>query len=529
VTVPLARAAAYVILAALAVLILVTFRDYGISWDEWLQNSYGEKLLAYYASGLEDKSAFTFGNLFLYGGFFDLTAALLNLVSPFGVYETRHLLGGLIFLAGLVGGWKLARLLAGERAGLIALACLGTTPLLYGHGFINPKDSPLAWLAIWTTYFACKILATPGRPGWSTVVGFGVSLGLTVGTRVIGLVYVFYLLGVFTLAATAYLLRGDTFTTVLGRASASAPRLGVACFIAGGVMAVFWPWSVQEPGNLLGALHAFTHFAFYPLVLWNFDLIPADHMPQIYLPGLLTLQLPEYVLVGLPAALAASLLTWRRRLIGIFATPSAQQYLLVTGSALAPIAGYLVMDPTVYNGLRHFLFVVPPLVILGAIGLDKLLTWAALKHRLAGMALAGLLVLGLARQGTLMARLHPYEYVSYNSLIGGIAGAENRFELDYWGTTLAESARGLAAYLNAQPSLGLSGDEPVRVFVCGDRTSAEPFLPADVELTEVLAEAQFYMGMTAVHCAGYDTPGQIIIEVQRMGVTLGYVRDLRRP
>src|SRR3954471_20795626 len=84
------------IFAVLAIVILTTFRDYGISWDEQLQNTYGEKLLSYYVSGFKDRSAFSYINLFLYGGFFDLLAALLNLVSPFETYETRHLLGGAI-------------------------------------------------------------------------------------------------------------------------------------------------------------------------------------------------------------------------------------------------------------------------------------------------------------------------------------------------------------------------------------------------------------------------------------------------
>ena len=46
----------------------------------------------------------------------------------------------------------------------IALVCLAATPLLYGHGFINPKDSPFAWLTLWALYYACRILANPDAP-----------------------------------------------------------------------------------------------------------------------------------------------------------------------------------------------------------------------------------------------------------------------------------------------------------------------------------------------------------------------------
>ena len=58
--------------AALAVLVLATFRDYGISNDEEVQHVYGQKLLDFYLSGFADRSAFEYRNLYLYGGFFDM-------------------------------------------------------------------------------------------------------------------------------------------------------------------------------------------------------------------------------------------------------------------------------------------------------------------------------------------------------------------------------------------------------------------------------------------------------------------------
>jgi len=519
--------AAMVVFACIALVILLTFRDYGISWDEQLQNTYGGKLLDYYTSGFADRSAFSYINLFLYGGFFDLTAALLNLVSPFGVYETRHLLGGVIFLLGLWGAWKLTALLAGERAALIALVCLATTPLLYGHGFINPKDSPLAWLGIWTTYFACRFLAASDAkqsPSWGVVLGFAISLGLTVGTRVVGIVYLGYLAGVFVAAAIARYFAGETMDILMQRMRTNAVPLTAAIVLAAAVMGLVWPWSVQGPLNVVVAFRSFANFAFYPNVLWNGALIPADHMPLTYLPGLVLLQLPEYVLLGLMAAAILAARALSRNVLTLFAAPLAQQYFYVVCTFAVPLLGYLVMQPTVYNGLRHFLFIVPPLVILGAIGLDRVFSFFMHRHRVTGIVLAGLLALFAMRQVMLMAGLHPYQYVAYNRLIGGIEGAQNRFELDYWGTTLAESARGLAAYMEKNPAAGGS----VKVFACGDRMSVEPFLPPGAAYTEDLNEADFYLGMTGVHCLEFaQRPGRVVFEVMRLGVPLGYVRDLR--
>lgn len=512
---------AFALLAILTAIVFATFGDYGISWDEWLQNTYGIKLLGYYRSGLTDLEAFDFSNLFLYGGFFDLTAAVVNLFSPFAEYDTRHLLGGLIFVAGVFGGWKLTRLLAGERAALIAVVFLATTPLLYGHAFINPKDSPLAWLGIWTAYFACRILGAEGKIPWATVIGFGVSLGLTLGTRVIGLVYLYYLIFVLAVAAVARLFAGQPFSAIWPRVKLAALPLASGLVIAIAVMAVFWPWSVEKPGNFFGALGAFEHFAFTPLVLWDGRLIRGNELPLTYLPGLLLLQLPEYVLLGLIPAALVGLNAALRNVLTVFADRRAQQYLYLTCAALGPIAADLLMDPTLYNGIRHFLFVVPPLAISAAIGFDHVIGFAMRKHRAVGAALAVALVLVCARQAVMLARLHPYEYLSYNSLAGGIKGAINRFELDYWGITLKESAQSLSDYVKD------SNGPPVKVFGCGDRVSTLTFLPPGTELTEEIDKAELYLAMTGVKCLDPTQPGRVVHEVKRLGVTLGYTLDLR--
>jgi hypothetical protein len=52
-----------------------------------------------------------------------------------------------------------------------------------------------------------------------------------------------------------------------------------------------------------------------------------------------------------------------------------------------------------------------------------------------------LLIAALAFPGIYStAKLYPYEYVYYNALVGGPAGAADRYELDYWRISLREMA-----------------------------------------------------------------------------------------
>ena len=80
----------------------------------------------------------------MYGGGFDMAAALLHKVIPLELFETRRLLGAVVGLIGLAVTWRLARRVGGPLAGLAALLLLALCPTFYGHMFMNPKDAPFA-------------------------------------------------------------------------------------------------------------------------------------------------------------------------------------------------------------------------------------------------------------------------------------------------------------------------------------------------------------------------------------------------
>ncbi|MDH8217275.1 hypothetical protein QIG26_28010, partial [Klebsiella pneumoniae] len=70
------------VLAVLAVVAGLTFRDYGLGWDDYTHAEYADLLLKMFGSGFTDTSALSFANLYMYGGGFDMAAALLHKVIP---------------------------------------------------------------------------------------------------------------------------------------------------------------------------------------------------------------------------------------------------------------------------------------------------------------------------------------------------------------------------------------------------------------------------------------------------------------
>src|SRR5215469_7379906 len=287
-------------LIALAVLLaLLTFRDYGVTWDEDAHNWYGNFVLDYYLSLFSDRTALHWRDLYNYGAVFDTVAAALNRISPIGVYETRHLLNSLIGILGVVGCGKLGRVLGGARTGLIAALFLMLTPNYYGQMFNNPKDIPFAVGVVWATYYTVQIVPVLPRPPLRLMIKFGAVVGMTMGVRVGGLMLLCYL-------GLLLAIDGIWRTTTTRRAFVLIESAWGAFFrvflpavvFAYPVMLLFWPWGQTDPiENPLRALAFFSHQTFPFSTLFDGRFIPASDLPWTYLPTYIALALPELVLV----------------------------------------------------------------------------------------------------------------------------------------------------------------------------------------------------------------------------------------
>ena len=48
-----------------------------------------------------------------------------------------------------------------------------------------------------------------------------------------------------------------------------------------------------------------------------------------------------------------------------------------------------------------------------------------------------------------LVRLHPYEYLFYNSFVGGLEGASRRYATDYWVNIMPAAVQDLERYLDS--------------------------------------------------------------------------------
>src|SRR6476646_7918249 len=177
-------ALALLVVGIVGVLALLTFRDYGLSWDDYAHAEYGDLLLKLYASGFSDQRALSWVNLYYYGGGFDLLAALAAKLLPFTLFETRRLIGAAVGIVGLLVTWRIGRRTGGPLAGLMALVLLAACPLYYGHMFMNPKDAPFAAAMVLFLLGLVRLLDQYPKPCPTTLFIVGLGFGLSIGSRI---------------------------------------------------------------------------------------------------------------------------------------------------------------------------------------------------------------------------------------------------------------------------------------------------------------------------------------------------------
>ncbi len=513
--------AAIAVLLIVAAIALLTFRDYGLGWDDFTHSQHGELLLALYSSGFRDTRALTFVNLYMYGGGFDMAAALLANILPFELFETRRLAGAMTGLIGLAVTWRLARRIGGPLSGLLALILLAACPLYYGHVLINPKDAPFAVAMAVLLLGLVRALEQYPRPSPVTGLILGLGLGLSIGSRIMGGFGVLYALAAVALIVAAE-ARAASMRAAAARLGYFALALLPAAIFAYVLMAFVWPWAVIDPLNPFRAIGYFAHFFEKPWKeVFQGALIDVPDMPRSYVPVLFGLQMPEIFLGLGSAGVAGAMVAVFRR-----ALPSRRRaiFLAIALAAVLPLLIAVLARPAMYNGIRHFVFVLPPLAVAGGLAGHFALMRLQRLGRAAIGGFAALLFAGIALPAIEMVRLHPYQYVYFNGIAGGLRGADGRYMLDYWGLAFKQASQELRRVLAERNEAPLAGAK-WKIAVCGPHPPAEVALGSQFEPTWEPKGAEFALTLGAFYCARLDAP--VLVEIARDGVILARAYDLR--
>lgn len=481
------------VLIAVNVLIgLFIFRDFGLAWDEPLFYSYGDALgYAYspkewlsgdfnlrnsYGASADDHKNRGPAYLFLARNFvFGLEALGSDSASAW------HLVNFLFFQLGVYFLYRISKRWMSEPAAFFTALFFSTQPLLWGHAFINPKDPPFMTFFLASVCMGFEMvdaIAQNAKGRTKNILIASFLLGIATSIRVLGpyaglLVFIYFLAKRGTIrdksAWRSFVLYG---------------------FVAVVVMFVTWPYLWENP--LRNFFEVFRFMSDNPTqlgLLFEGEVYRANNLPRRYFPFMLATTLTEPALPLFIVGLAAG---WWRPAKDRAESNETRRDRIVSLSLLllwflVLIAYVLIRRPSMYDGIRHFLFILPPIFVFIGLAFDLAVrsvnsltrsffrwmksTWAIPSSWLYAGAMLILILSGVFW----IVKLHPYEYTYYNLYIGGTNTAFRTYETDYW----------LTCYKDAVEALDERTTAPIELFVKRESYIAARYANENIQVIEL--------------------------------------------
>lgn len=359
----------------------------------------------------------------------DYGMAAMYICAPF-LDEMHHsqtfaswLWGGatwLWFMAGLWSLYSLSRMLGVSRAfSCIAVLLFYLCPRLFAHAHFNDKDILFLCLVLLCLWQGGRFLQ---KISFARAFTFSLSGALAFNLRAIGLMP----WGIIGLCVIVKLtLKREWSLKMILMAAWTFLAFGLCYFL---ITPAVW----RNPGAFLEYLFSnaaeFSRWSgkvFFRSAAFE---IPANKLPYYYIPYMIAVTTPLYVLALAATGQVRGLLLLGRK--NDWQT-ECDKLLLIAAVSLCwvlPLAAYVLIRPVVYNGWRHFYFSFAGLAVLAGYGAYWLWQKCARKKwsRYGYMLLLGSCIV-TAAAGIMMN--HPHQASYYNVL-----ASRHQMETDYWNT-----------------------------------------------------------------------------------------------
>lgn len=495
--------ALYLLLIFFSVLFFLLYKSYGIAWDETDNMALGDHALAFYKSLGRDTSVLTFytqpGFAPTHGPFIEtIRAGVMNLTGRYSMND-YHLILALFSLLGFYFAYKTVFLLTKSKAlGIVSALLLFFTPRFFGDIFNNSKDISPVYLLFAGIYFSTKLLKTKKTDIYNSVV-FGALIGIGFTLR-IALAYIIPLFMIVSLK--------DVFRKRLSFTVYLSHTLWILLsFIV--FSHITHPYLLTHP--FTGYMEMINYSIKFPQIehmLFAGKTIVSTQAPWYYL--------PQWIFISTP------LPTLMFVFVGIFFLFSKRdrknktELIYLVGIFLTPLIVVLLVRPNIYDAWRHFLFLIAPMTILASMGLYYFFK-SILLYKI--MALCILLSIFLSVGYSYLA-LHPYEYIYFNAVVGGLKGAYQHYETDYWGKSYRE------AVLQFESKVVKEQTKTITILTCGHPVSSTYYFLPNMHWVSDPSKAQYYICYTRYHQDENISGSKTLFTVQRQGTPLNFIKKI---
>lgn len=489
---------------------LLTYKDFGLTSDEFIEKKAAQGLNNYLSAPatpdrMVERYHFSLENT---KGHHPLTTkyqrsyqAFQNVINRTDSYEIDHLInllsGSFFFIIAYILFYIHYK---SSLKASIGLLFLFFTPRLIGDIPSNNKDVPFALMFL-ASLGAIYITTKYKINNYLKVLILGILFGFTETFRAPGFtLYLVYILFYFIHAyQNSELNRKNTLNFLA--------EFVLIAVVSIPFSIIFFPWLGS---NLISNMN---EFLLNSQSFQNWDnkmffegqFLSKDQRPWYYLFTWIGITTPVVTLAFLPIAVANIKKYFKNEL-----------FLLSFLALVINLVLYLTLQPVIYNALRHFLYILPCISIIAAIAFIDLMNTLNTKYK---RVLIGLVVLNAALITYYYVAMHPYQYIYFNELIGGLKGAQGRYEMDYWGATYKEASQWLS---NKE---GITKEDYVTS--CDAYTSVDYYDGDKFSMVTDGVEPNYsicdYEGV--LYRNNYNGLGTVVYEIKRMGVVLNTIKQ----
>jgi hypothetical protein len=407
--------------------------DYGITWDEketYLAGFVNLEIIRSFWSSASitypwhELTGYYFVFDSLRGIFADLTCTRWHLLELAESYHLFHL-----FLSSLSIYFLYLLVLNvsnSVRVAFFTALTLALFPKFLAHAQNNPKDLTALFVFVVTIYMIVNVVL---KGGVLRSIGAGCMLGLALTTTTLSVFIPFIVL-----AWLLFSMRGALVERM--------KEYFILLFFCGIFFYLFWPWLWDAPvTKLFEAVEHIVSFTVPFKTLYFGTIYTGENMPWHYFIMTFIVVTPVFYLF---CFIISPVILYRIS----FNKKEKIKSLAILGFVWT---GCLVvvemMVSSHYDGIRHFLPVLPAFCILVGTGIESIFRCLEKicnqgMRRAMLWAVSIIIIFGYLQVLSSMVQIHPYQ----NAYLNGITNyfikdnAENYFEIEYWGQTYREGA-----------------------------------------------------------------------------------------
>jgi len=415
---------------------IISYKDFGISVDEWEVRILGFVNLKYVCA-IFFKSIIPKLNLILeipdlshyygtHGAIVALPAAFIEYI--FGIKDSesyfllRHYLNHLVFLISNFYFYFLVKeRFSNWKYGVMGAVFLFFTPRIFAESFYNPKDIIFLSMFIISLYYGINFYRVTTI---KNAILFAITTALSIDIRIMGIIIVPIIT---SLTIIKNFKQKNIFLYLI-----------IYIFLLIFFTILFWPYLWENPLiNFLAVfktLSAFGHEG-YNFYLGKYHL--SSDVPWHYTFVWILITTPVfYIMLFLYGFLNYSSELYKitksyikTNNIGIFITDKSRGEDLIHFSLfLLPVFIVIILDSALYTGWRHLYFIYPCFLIFSIKGLILIKKKYFAKRQIIFVTLIFILTFQVIFT---IFKTHPHQNVFFNYFVGN--EVEKNFEMDYWG------------------------------------------------------------------------------------------------